>query len=279
MNPHDTLRQLGIDPKKSLGQNFMVQPGALRQMADAAEVGSGDAVLEIGAGLGALTDLLAERARRVVAVEIDGRFVPYLKRRYAACPWVEIVQGDILALDLAALMGADAGDYRVVANLPYYITSAVIRHLLESPAPPRRLVITVQREVAERITAPAGELSLLAISVQVYGAARVVAHLKAGNFYPPPNVDSAVVRIDPYPAGPPIAPEEAPTFFRIARAGFSQPRKQIKNSLAAGLGLEPQAAVEWLAAAGIDPRRRPETLTLEEWLALHRLAGEWVGHV
>jgi 16S rRNA (adenine1518-N6/adenine1519-N6)-dimethyltransferase len=268
MTIRDTLTRLGLDPKKSLGQNFTVEPAVLQRMADAADLGPDDAVLEIGAGLGALTDVLAARARRVVAVEIDGRFIPHLRRRYAAQPHVEIVHGDILELDLANLMGADTAAYSAVGNLPYYITSPILRHLLEHPAPPRLMVLTMQREVAERVTAAPGQMSLLAVSVQFYGTPRAVARLKPGHFYPPPDVESAIVRIDPHPGGPLLPPEQAARFFQIARAGFSQPRKQIKNSLASALSLDADSVVHWLTAAGIAPARRAETLSLAEWLAL-----------
>lgn len=272
MSIRRTLIQLGLEPQKSLGQNFMVAPQALRRMAEAAALSPDDAVLEIGAGLGALTDLLAERARRVVAVEVDGRFIPYLRRRYAHAPHVEVVHADILACDVAHLMGADAGAYKALGNLPYYITSAILRHLLENPAPPRLLVVTVQREVAERLTAAPGAMSLLAVSVQFYGKPRIVARLKAGSFYPPPEVESAIVRVDPHAEGPPLPPQETERFFRIVRAGFSQPRKQLRNSLAAALLLKTEQVEDWLTAAGVDPRRRAESLALEEWLALYRVA-------
>ncbi len=272
MSIRRTLAQLGLDPKKSLGQSFMVEPRALQRMVQAADLSPADAVLEIGAGLGALTDLLAERARRVVTVEVDGRFIPYLRRRYAHAPNVEVVHADILQADLAHLMGADAEAYKALGNLPYYITSAILRHLLESPTPPRLLVLTVQREVAERITAAPGAMSLLAVSVQFYGTPQIVARLKAGSFYPPPEVESAIVRIEPRTGGPLLPSHEAERFFRIVRAGFGQPRKQLRNSLAAALPLEAQKVVDWLTAAGIDPRRRPESLALEEWLALYRTA-------
>ncbi len=267
-----TLQRLGLEPKKSLGQNFMVEESALRRLADAADPGPGDAVLEIGPGLGALTDYLAARARRVVAVEIDGRFIPYLRSRYAADPRVEIVQADILTVEVAALLGEDARAYTVAANLPYYITSAILRRLLESPAPPRRLAVTVQWEVARRLTAAPPAMSLLALGVQFYGTPSVVGRLKPGCFLPPPSVESAIVRITPHPAGPPLTGAARDHFFRIARAGFSQPRKQLRNTLAAGLHLPAADVVDWLAAAGIDPRRRAETLSVAEWLAVCQAA-------
>jgi 16S rRNA (adenine1518-N6/adenine1519-N6)-dimethyltransferase len=274
VNVRDVLNGLGIDPKQSLGQNFMIEANALDRLAEAADLSPDDAVLEIGAGLGALTAVLAAQARRVVAVEIDGRFIPHLRSTFADTPGVEIVQADILEAEAAALMGPDAGDYRVVANVPYYITSAILRHLLENPTPPRVLVITVQREVAERITAGPGDMSLLAVSVQFYGEPQVITRLSRGNFYPQPNVESAILRVDARPGGPPLPLEEAERFFRLVRAGFSQPRKQVKNSLSAGLGVESKVAVGWLETAGIDPRRRPEKLAVDDWLRLYHAAYE-----
>ncbi len=159
--------------------------------------------------------------------------------------------------------------YTVVANLPYYITSAAIRHVQEASPPPQRIVLTVQREVAERIVAAPGELSLLAVSVQFYGRPRIVARIPAGAFVPPPKVDSAVVRIDTHPA-PPVEVADVEAFFRVVRAGFGQKRKQIKNSLAAGLGLPAGEAAAALARAGIDPQRRAQTLSLAEWAGLTR---------
>jgi 16S rRNA (adenine1518-N6/adenine1519-N6)-dimethyltransferase len=276
MSIRHTLERLGVEPKKSLGQNFMVQPAVLERMADAADLSPADTVLEVGAGLGALTEALAGRARRVVALEIDGRFIPALEERFANRPHVEIVQADALEADLAALLGEDAADYKVVANLPYYVTTAILRRLLESDVPPCLLVLTMQREVAERITARPGTMSLLAVSVQVYGAARVVSRLKPGVFYPRPGVESAIVRIDPHPE-PPLKPDERGRFFRIVRAGFGQPRKQIKNSLAAGLRVDGERVVDWLQTTGIDPRRRAETLSVGEWLALLRAAANGLG--
>lgn len=272
MSIRDTLNRLGLEPKKSLGQNFMIEPAILEQMADAADLGTGDAVLEIGAGLGALTDILARRARRVVAVEIDSRFIDLLQERYASQPDVEIVQADILETQPGDLLGADAAHYKAAANLPYYITTAIIRHLLECPSPPALLALTMQYEVAERITAAPGDMSLLAVSVQVYGQPTLIRRLKAGIFYPRPGVDSAIVRIQPH-ADPLITPDEQVQFFRVVRAGFSQPRKQVKNSLAAGLHLPAGDVVHWLESTGIDPRRRAETLSVAEWLTLFRAWG------
>lgn len=265
LNVPALLRAHGLAPKKSLGQNFLVEPVALERITQAAEIAPGAAVLEVGPGLGSLTRHLALAARRVVAVELDGALIPVLEDVLRDAPNVEIVHADILKIDPAALMGQDG--YFVVANIPYYITSNLIRHLLEASLKPARLVLTVQREVAERITAGPGALSLLALGVQVYGKPRIVARIPAGSFYPPPTVDSAVVRVDLYP-GPFVPAAQLDAFFRLARAGFGQKRKTLRNALSAGLSLPAAQVVELLAAAGIDPQRRAETLTLDEWKTL-----------
>lgn len=258
----ELLRQHGLTPKKGLGQNFLMDPAALSRIAAAAEITPDADVLEIGPGLGSLTRYLAQQARRVVAVELDSRFLPVLADVLA--PWdnVSIIQGDILEQQPDVLM-PESG-YLVVANIPYYITSAVIRHLLEARHKPRRLVLTIQEEVARRICAGPGHLSLLALSVQVYGQPKLAVRIPAGAFYPVPNVDSAALRIDLYPQ-PLIPAPLLDTFFMLAKAGFSQKRKTLRNSLSGGLGWPPARAGELLTQAGIDPQRRAQTLTLEEW--------------
>ena len=259
----ELVRRYGIDPKRSLGQNFLVAENHLDQIVAAADLSPDDAVLEIGPGLGTLTARLAAQAGAVVAVELDDRLIELLRADFADRPHVTIVHGDILKLDPAALVPADR-PYKVVANLPYYITSAVLRHLLEADRRPDLAVVMVQREVAERICAGPGDLSLLAVSVQFYAAPRIVHHVPAGAFYPPPKVDSAVLRLDvrPQPAVVDVSPA---AFFAAARAGFGQKRKQLANSLAAGLALPKTAVVAALVQAGVDPTRRAETLTLAEW--------------
>lgn len=267
---HALLRQFDLRPRKGLGQHFLVDKGALGRIVAAAELGPQEVVLEVGAGLGTLTRALAAAAGRVVAVEVDERLVPLLKGELADCPNVCLVQGDILSLDPAELM--QGGPYKVVANLPYAITSAALRHLLESRSPPTRMVLTVQREVAERIVARGGRMSLLALSVHFYGQPRLLFRLKPGAFYPLPEVESAVICVDRHPR-PPVEVTDVEAFFRVARAGFSQPRKQLRNSLAAGLGLDPQSVAEALREAEVDPRLRAERLVLEDWARVTRVLG------
>jgi 16S rRNA (adenine1518-N6/adenine1519-N6)-dimethyltransferase len=239
---------------------------------DAARVTSQDIVLEIGAGLGSLTCYLAMVAHKVVAVEIDSALIPALEQVVGQFHNVQVVEGDILALDPVQLVSGSA--YLVVANIPYYITSALIRHLLEASIPPSRLVLTIQQEVAKRICALPGDMSLLALSVQVYGHPEIIAGIPAGAFYPPPNVDSAILRIDILPS-PLIPSHQLDVFFRLIKAGFSQKRKTLRNALAAGLHLSRPAVEAMLKDAQIDPMRRAETLSLSEW---NRLTSVFIQH-
>jgi 16S rRNA (adenine1518-N6/adenine1519-N6)-dimethyltransferase len=265
--PH-LLHQYGLHPDKSLGQNFLVDENALQQVIAAAEVTMQDVVLEIGAGLGSLTRHLAVCARWVVAVEVDSGLIPALTQVVGQYSNVRVVKGDILALDPSQLVSRS--DYLVVANIPYYITSALIRHLLEANIPPKRLVLTIQEQVAERICAAPGDMSLLALSVQVYGQPAIVAHIPAGAFYPPPNVNSAVLLIDRF-TSPLIPSDHLNVFFQLTRAGFSQKRKTMRNALAAGLHLPPAEVEQLLIKAQVDPMRRAETLSIPEWRQLTAL--------
>ncbi len=268
MDIPDLLFKYGLRPNKSLGQNFLIDEPALRRVVETADIQPGEVVLEIGPGLGGLTRLLAAKARRVVAVELDGRLIPPLQEVLASCSNVQIIQGDILVLDLDELMKETGTGqipaYLVVANIPYYITSALIRRLLEAGHPPQRLILTVQLEVAERMCAKPGNMSLLSLSVQVYGMPEIITRIKAGAFYPPPKVDSAVVRVDLY-ARPVISESLLNDFFLLAKAGFSQKRKTLRNALAGGMHWKPRQAEDVLNAAGIDGMRRAQTLDLQEW--------------
>lgn len=269
MNPKQLLDDYEILPKKSLGQNFLHDPNTLEKIIATAELMPSDTVLEIGAGTGALTVRLAQAARHVVSVELDDRLKPILEDQLAPHPNVYLVFADILKLDVLQLVGPK--DFVVVANVPYYITSAILRHLLENYRRPRRLVLTVQQEVADRIISKPDDMNLLAVSVQFYGQPRIVSRLNRAVFWPRPDVDSAIVRIDTY-EHPPVEVPDVKTFFRVVRAGFGQKRKQLKNALGSGLGVKTDLAGNFLEQAGIDPRRRAETLSLDEWAALTRVA-------
>lgn len=267
MNPKSLLEDYNIVPRKSLGQNFLHDPNMLDKIITLAGLKAEDTVLEIGPGTGLLTERLAKVARRVVAVEVDERLQPLLEMVVAAHPNLNIIYQDILTVDIAKLMPSEP--YAVVANLPYYITSAILRHLLEIEQRPRWLLLTVQMEVAERIISQPDDMSILSISVQYYGKPQIVARLKPSVFWPRPDVDSAVVRIDTYEQ-PLIDVPSDKLFFRVVRAGFGQKRKQLKNSISSGLNLKADQTGALFDMAQIDPRRRAETLTLEEWAQLTR---------
>jgi len=265
------LRQHGLRPKKSLGQNFLVDEGWLQRIVQAAGVGAQDEVLEIGAGLGSLTRHLALAAARVCAVELDGRLMGVLQQTLAEFRNVRLVQGDILEMNPGEWL--QSSGYLVAANIPYYITSALMRHLLAAERKPRRLALTIQKEVAQRICAAPGQLSLLALSVQVFGDARLEFCIPAGAFYPVPGVDSALLSVQLYPQ-PLIAPADLETFFSLARAAFSHKRKMLHNALAGYASLGGAGAARLLQQAEIDGNRRAQTLSLAEWGRLARVFRE-----
>ncbi len=260
-----SLAALGLRPSRRLGQHFLVEPAVLLQALQAADLRPGDAVLEVGPGLGVLTSELLRRAGHVVAVEVDRRLATWLEGQFAEEPALTLVLGDVLECDPAGLMAAWPA-YKVVANLPYAITSALLRHLLEADPPPTLMVLMVQWEVARRVTAAPPEMSLLALSVQYYACPEVVQRVPAGCFFPQPEVDSAVLRLEV--AGRPRVDVPPGPFFRLAHIGFAHPRRQLAGNLAGGLGRPKEEVAEVLRSLGIDPRRRAETLSLEEWAAL-----------
>lgn len=259
------LRDLGLKPSKALGQNFLHDQGIVRRIAEGAAIGPGDTVLEIGPGLGILTDELAAHARRVVAVELDDRLAAYLP---SVLPGnVELVHADALEIDPAVLAGPD---YVIVSNLPYSAGNAILRRMLEAVPPPRALTVMVQREVAERIVAAPPEMSLLAVGVQFYGAPKILFRVGGGAFIPPPRVESAVLRIETQP--PPLPAEEHAAFFRVVQTGFAQRRKQLGNTLSTGLFIERTVLVDALSRVGIAPTERAERLTVADWVRVYQMA-------
>ncbi|MBK9009049.1 MAG: ribosomal RNA small subunit methyltransferase A [Anaerolineae bacterium] len=271
LNVSAVLKRFGLRANKSLGQNFLQDPRALELIAQTAEIQPTDTVLEVGPGLGSLTRHLAASAREVVAVELDERLLRPLEEITAPHRNIRVVHGNIL--DIAPDELVHQPEYLVVANIPYYITSAIIRHLLESKNKPRRIVLTIQKEVAERICAQPGDLSLLALSVQVYGIPRLAAKIPSSAFFPAPGVDSAILTVEIYPT-PYIEEPSLGLFFKLSKAGFAQKRKTLRNSLSAGLRKSTTEIVELLNRAGIDPMRRAETLSLDEWRTLCALYGK-----
>ncbi len=262
------LRTYGLQARKGLGQHFLVDSGAVDTILNTAQLTREETVVEVGPGLGVMTDELAKLAGKVIAVELDGKLAGILKEKFGGAKQVEIINQDILKTDLAVLTG-DRGTqaYKVVANLPYYITSAVIRHFLEATVKPSLLVLMTQKEVAQQITAPPGEMSLLSVSVQLYGEPKLVDIVPAGSFYPAPRVDSAILSIDVYPTAR-VGIDDVEGFFTLVKAGFSANRKQIINPLSHQLAMERPDVLALLAKAGIDYHRRAETLTIAEWKRL-----------
>jgi len=274
------LRRLDLRARKSLGQHFLVDREILEKVVSAAELSANDIVIEVGPGLGVLTREQAKRAGSVIAVELDDRLVAILKQDLAAAKNVSVINEDILKIDPAALIEKQklnlpdlkdkSDNYKVVANLPYYITSAVLRYFLEAPLKPQLMVVMLQKEVAEVIVAEPGKMSLLSVSVQFYGKPEIVSYVPAESFHPAPKVDSAILRINVYPR-PPIAFDDIDDFFGLVRAGFCAPRKQLVNTLAQGLGLSKPEALSLLDRADIIYKRRAETLSIEEWQRLWQI--------
>jgi 16S rRNA (adenine1518-N6/adenine1519-N6)-dimethyltransferase len=261
------LAELGLRPSKALGQNFLHDLGVVRRIVELAAPKPDATVLEIGPGLGVMTRLLAERVQRVVAVELDPRLAVRLRETLPAN--VEVVEADALTINPAALAGPD---YSVVANLPYSVATAILRRLQEAEPPPHELTIMVQREVAERIAAAPPHMSLLSVATQFYGAPQVVLRVGGGAFIPPPNVESAVLRIVSH--DPPLPRAEQRAFFRVVAAGFAQRRKQLVNTLSGGLRLERGVVAAALQHAGVAPTERAERLTVADWTRVYRALAE-----
>lgn len=259
------LKNLGIKPSRKLGQNFLIDPVYVKKVVEAGQITENDTVIEIGAGIGNLTRSLAKEAGLVIAFEIDSKFFPVLEVLADSHRNLQVFQSDILRVNLDEFTGSTR--FLVVANIPYYITSKLIRHLLSLESRPTRIIFTIQHEVAQRICASEGKLSVLALSVQVYGTPRIISQIPAGAFYPVPDVDSAILRIDLFP-NPRIEEDQLDTFFMLANAGFSQKRKTLRNSLSSMLEINRSTIEKLLISCNIDPGRRAETLSLDEWKVL-----------
>ena len=259
------LRRHGVDPKHSLGQNFLVDASIRDRVADAAGITHDDDVLEVGAGAGSLTLALAPRCTRLVTVEIDRRLTPVLREVLGSASNVEIVEADILKLDIATYF--PQGAHVVTGNIPYNLTGALIRKLLDHQPRPRRLSLVVQEEVAERWTASSGA-SLATVAVQVFAEPRLLFTIPAAAFNPQPRVDSACVVLD-VRSSPAVDVDDLDAFFRLVEAVFQLRRKQLGGTLGRISGLGSTTAAARLREAGIDPERRPQTLSLPEWQAVY----------
>lgn len=272
MSLSDLCRQYGIEFKKRLGQNLLLDENINRIMCEAAALGPEDDVIEVGAGLGALTKRLAAQAGRVLAVEIDRAFMPCLEDQFGAMPQVRLFRGDILNHSLGKLVEEflpEPRTLKMVSNLPYYITTPVLFHFWEAPLPFERSVVMVQEEVGQRMVAPVGtkEYGVLALLSQYHGEVDIVHHVPASCFVPRPKVDSCVVRIRRHREA--LFPDTDGKFLsRVIRAAFSQRRKTLRNALGSGFGAPRDIVLGALEATGIDSNRRAETVALEEFAAL-----------
>lgn len=259
------LKKYQIRPQKRFGQNFLIDKGVIKKIIEAANLKPKDIVLEIGPGIGNLTIELAKKVKKVIAIEKDPKMSEILKETLKDFQNVEIINADILKWDLESeLPGAR---YKVVANLPYYIVSPVIRKFLETiKTRPQYMILMVQKEVGQRICAKPPDMNLLAVSVQFYAKPEIVNYVSKKSFWPQPKVDSAIIKITP--KKPATRPGLVDLFFKIVKAGFSQPRKQLINNLSRSLKIERQEVKDWLLKNEIQPTQRAETLTIKDWLKL-----------
>jgi len=258
-----------LKPKKYLGQNFLKDASVLEDIIEASELKKDDTVLEIGPGFGVLTAELAKRVSKVIAVEKDKRLIEILKKKLSGFNNVQIIEGDILKLTtndfkIPTPSTLSATRYKVVANLPYYITSPVIRKFLEEKNPPTLMVLMVQKEVAERICAKPPEMSLLSVAVQFYSQPKIVRIVKKDSFWPTPKVDSAIIKLT-INSQQKTEVVNANVFFKIVKTGFSQPRKQLKNNFKKMFGERSEKILE---GAGIEGNHRAETLSVDEWIKI-----------
>jgi len=265
------LEKYGAKPSKGLGQNFLVDKNVLNKITETADIKPNDTVLEIGPGLGTLTQELAKRAGKVIAVEKDTTMIKILGETLQNYKNVEIIQDDILKIHPVIRQGALSNDrvnYKVVANIPYYLTSPLIRKFLEADNQPSEMVLMLQKEVAQRICAKPPKMSLLAVSVQFYADAKIISYVSKNCFWPAPKIDSAIIKITPRSQTSHKTvwnPTSHNLFFKIVKAGFSQPRKQLASNLAKELKIDKEKTALWLEKNNIEPTQRAETLSIEDW--------------
>lgn len=264
-----SVRLTRTRPRKSLGQHFLADAAIVGQIVEAADLTRRDTVLEVGPGRGFLTRRLVEQAGRVIALELDEELAASLVQRLDNPPNLTVVPGDARFVDVTAVVGPRT-PYKVVANLPYYAANPIIRRFLEGELKPALMVVMLQKEVAQCMLAQPGGMGLLSVTTQYYASGRLICQVPPQAFRPPPKVSSSVVRLD-IRAAPAVNVENSDALFSLVRSGFSAPRKQLRNSLGQGLGLAAAETASFLDSAGIDGRRRAETLSMEEWAQIYRV--------
>lgn len=271
----EIIVKYNIKPNKILGQNFLIHKPTLHNIVKSANLTNDDVVLEIGPGLGTLTKELAENAKKVIAIEKDKAMVTILQETLNDYQNIAIIQADILKFNDYQLftrqsfaeqnLGGRATNYKLVANIPYYLTSPLIRKFLESENKPEEIILMIQKEVAQRICANPPNMSLLAVSVQCYAKAKILSYVSRHCFWPAPKIDSAIIKITPNRKALAV---DSDMFFKIVKAGFSQPRKQLSNNLSKALKIDRNKTNEWLLHNNIQPEQRSETLNIEDWINL-----------
>ena len=254
----------GLRPKKSLGQNFLINTGILEKIVLAAELSSDDTVLEVGPGTGNLTKLLSEKAGRVIAIEKDRRLIRELQEKFKNTN-VEVNEGDVLKFQ-PTTYNLRPLTYKIVANIPYYITSNLLRIIFDGWPKPKLIVLTIQKEVAQRMVAKPPYMNLLAVSVQLYSEPKIISYISKGSFRPMPKVNSAIIKLVPKPIS--LTPNERGIFFQVVRAGFSGKRKQLINNLSKNFGMIKEDLSEIFKKMGIRQDIRAENLSLNQWLEL-----------
>jgi 16S rRNA (adenine1518-N6/adenine1519-N6)-dimethyltransferase len=265
------LKKHQVRPSKRLGQNFLIDKGVIKKIIRAADLKLKDIVLEIGPGLGTLTIEIAKKVKKVIAIEKDPKMVEILKETLKDLKNIEIIKNDVLKINPA--YDIPNTKYKLVGNLPFYLTAPVIRKFLEAERQPKEMVLVVQKEVGQRICAKPGKMSILAVSVQFYAKPEILSYISKKSFWPQPKVDSAIIKITPFSKNYAYAyfllsRDHRELFFKIVKAGFSQPRKQLINNLSKSLKIDRPKIKNWLLKNNIQPTKRAETLTIEDWLNL-----------
>jgi 16S rRNA (adenine1518-N6/adenine1519-N6)-dimethyltransferase len=252
--------------KKRLGQHWLADRRIVDRIADSAEIAPEETVIEVGPGTGALTEALARRASRLIAVEVDPALAEALAKKHATDANVAVVEGDVLGLTPEEILKRGRGGlpYIVVGNLPYYIGSAIVREFLQARVKPERLIVMLQAEVAERMAAPPGKMSYLSVETQVFAEPRLLFRIPPRAFRPPPKVQSAVLRLD-VRASPDVEVDDISSYLKVVQAGFTAPRKRLRNSIAIGLRITGAEAGAILSSAGVDGEQRPQMVTPEQW--------------
>jgi len=270
-NFKNLLKKYQVHPSKKLGQNFLIDKDAIKKIIKAAEIEANDIILEVGPGLGNLTQELAQKTKKVIAIEKDLKMVEILKENLKDFKNIKIIKNDVLKINPPN--DIPKTKYKLVGNLPFYLAAPLIRKFLELNKPPKEMILVIQKEVGQRICAKPPHMSILAISVQVYAKTEIVSYISKKSFWPQPKVDATIIKITPYSkkyayAYFLLSRRCQELFFKIVKAGFSQPRKQLINNLAKGLKIDREKVKDWLLKNHIQSNQRAETLSVKDWLNL-----------